>query len=59
MRLIREPKHVDFSNNSEPWTQQELPDFRKIIKVIKKKNTKGKKKTACVTTASTNCQVHY
>ena len=35
MGLIREPKHVDFSNNSETWTKKELADFRRIMKVIK------------------------
>ena len=43
MGLIREPKNVDFSNKSEPWTEQELADFRKIITSIKEKNAKRKK----------------
>lgn len=42
MGLIREPKNVDFSNKSEPWTEKELADFRKIMKVIKEKNAKRK-----------------
>ncbi len=45
MGLIREPKNVDFSNKSEPWTEQELADFRKIMKVIKDKNAKRKERT--------------
>lgn len=38
MGLIKEPKHVDFSTKSELWTEEELIDFRKIMKVIKAKN---------------------
>ena len=42
MGLIREPKNIDFSNKSEPWTEQELADFRIIMKAIKAKNAKRK-----------------
>ena len=35
MGLIKEPKNVDLSTKSEPWTEQELVDFRKIIQDIK------------------------
>lgn len=35
--LIKEPKNVDFSNKSKPWTEKELPDFRKILQEIKSK----------------------
>ncbi len=42
MGLIREPKNIDFSNKSEPWTEQELADFRKIMKAIKDKSAKRK-----------------
>lgn len=45
MGLIKEPKNVDFSNKSEPWTEKELADFRKIMKAIKEKNTKRKERT--------------
>jgi hypothetical protein len=45
MGLIKEPKNVDFSSKSEPWTEQELADFRKIMKVIKDKNAKRKERT--------------
>ncbi len=45
MGLIREPKNADFSNKSEPWTEEELADFRKIMKAIKEKNVKQKKGT--------------
>jgi hypothetical protein len=44
MGLIKEPKHVDFSTKSEPWTEQELTDFRKIMQQIKVKNAKSKKR---------------
>ena len=40
MGLIKEPKNVDLSTKSEPWTEQELADFRKIMQDIKAKNAK-------------------
>ncbi len=39
MGLIREPKDIDFTVKSEPWTEEELADFRKLMEEIK-----GKKK---------------
>jgi len=45
MGLIKEPKNVDLSTKSEPWTELELADFRKIMKDIKTKNAKRKEKT--------------
>jgi hypothetical protein len=39
MGLIKEPINVDFSTKSEPWTDEELIDFRKIMKEIKERNT--------------------
>jgi hypothetical protein len=35
--LIREPKDVDFTVESKPWTEQELVDFRKLMKELKAK----------------------
>lgn len=32
MGLIKEPKGVDFIVKSEPWTEEELADFRKLMK---------------------------
>lgn len=40
MGLIKEPKNVDLSTKSEPWTERELADFRKIMKAIKERNAK-------------------
>ena len=40
MGLIREPKNIDFSVKSKPWTKKELADFRKLMKEIKDKNAK-------------------
>lgn len=37
MGLIREPKDIDFTVKSEPWTEEELSDFRKLMKEIKDK----------------------
>ena len=45
MGLIKEPKNVDLSTKSEPWTEQELVDFRKIMQHIKDKNAKRKERT--------------
>ncbi len=45
MGLIKEPKKVDLSTKSEPWTEQELFDFRKIMQDIKDKNIKRKERT--------------
>ncbi len=42
MGLIKEPKNVDLSTKSEPWTEQELADFRKIMQHIKAKKAKRK-----------------
>jgi len=42
MGLIKEPKNIDLSTKSEPWTEQELVDFRKIMQDIKDKNAKRK-----------------
>lgn len=44
MGIIREPKNVDLSTKSEPWSEQDLSDFRKIMQDIKAKNAKRKKK---------------
>ncbi len=45
MGLIKEPKNVDLSTKSEPWTEQELADFRKIMQAIKTKNAKLKERS--------------
>jgi hypothetical protein len=45
MGLIKEPKHIDLSTKSEPWTEKELADFREIMQKIKAKNAKRKERT--------------
>jgi len=42
MGLSKEPKNVDFTVQSEPWTEEELTDFRKLMKELKAKNAKRK-----------------
>ena len=42
MGIIKEPKDIDFTVQSEPWTEEELKDFRKIMKELKEKNSKRK-----------------
>ena len=44
MGLIKESKNIDLSTKSEPWTEQELVDFRKIMQNIKQKNAKRKER---------------
>jgi hypothetical protein len=38
MGLIKEPKNVDFTIKSKPWSQKELKDFRKLMVELKEKN---------------------
>lgn len=45
MGLIKEPKNVDFYIKSEPWSEQELAEFRKIMQEFKMKNAKRKKRS--------------
>lgn len=49
MGLIKESKNVDLSTKSEPWTERELADFRKLMQDIKTKNAKRKKRTVRAT----------
>jgi hypothetical protein len=38
MGLIKEPQGVDFSTQSEPWTPEELADFRNLMTNLKARN---------------------
>ncbi len=40
MGLIKEPKKVDLLIKSEPWSDKELSEFRKIMKAEKAKRKK-------------------
>jgi len=42
MKLIKEPKEVDFVIKSEPWSETDLADFRALIQEIKSKNKRKK-----------------
>jgi hypothetical protein len=42
MGLIKEPKNVDFTVQSEPWNEEELKDFRKLMDELKAKNATKK-----------------
>ena len=46
MGLIKEPKNIDFSTKSEPWTETELADFRLLMQEIKSKNKKRQLKSS-------------
>lgn len=37
MGLIKEPKNIEFSTKSEPWTEEELADFRQLMEKLKAK----------------------
>ena len=45
MGLIKEPKNIDFTVQSKPWTEKELRDFRKLMTALKAKNTKKKRRS--------------
>ena len=42
MSIVKEPKGVDFVVKSEPWSDEELKEFRKLMK--KQKSDLGDKK---------------
>ncbi len=42
MAIVKEPKGVDFVVKSEPWTDKELKEFRKMME--KQKSELGEKK---------------
>lgn len=42
MSIVKEPKGVDFVVKSEPWSDQELKEFRKLMK--KQKSELGEEK---------------
>ncbi|WP_165764489.1 hypothetical protein [Flavobacterium aurantiibacter] len=50
MGLIKEPKEIDLSTKSEPWTEEELTDFRKLMSELKLKNSKRKTAVTQTTT---------
>ena len=43
MSIVKEPKGVDFLVKSEPWTDNELSDFRKLMKKQKSELSKEKR----------------
>jgi len=42
MGIIKEPKYIDFTVQSEPWTEEELKDFRMLMDELKAKSVKRK-----------------
>ena len=46
MGLIKEPKKVDLLIKSEPWSDKELTELRKIMKAQKEKRKKLPLRTA-------------
>lgn len=60
MGLIREPKNVDFIIKSEPWTREELKQFREIMKKQRERKAKLKSQVTkkSVTKTRTSKKVH-
>ncbi len=60
MGLIREPKNVDFIIKSEPWTKEELKQFREIMKKQRERKAKLKLRVTKkkVSKARTPSKVH-
>ena len=44
MGLVKEPREIDFIIQSEPWTDKELSDFRKLMEEQKSKRLKASAK---------------
>jgi hypothetical protein len=42
MGLIKEPKSIDLSMMSKPWSEEELSEFRLIMEDLKSKKQKRK-----------------
>ncbi|TVQ16237.1 MAG: hypothetical protein EA364_00485 [Balneolaceae bacterium] len=42
MAIVKEPKGIDFVVKSEPWSDQDLKEFRKLME--KQKSDLGEKK---------------
>jgi pyruvate kinase len=40
MGLVREPREIDFIIQSEPWSEKDLADFRKLMAEQKVKRSK-------------------
>lgn len=38
MKFTKEPKEVDFLIKSENWSKEDLADFRKLMREIKRRN---------------------
>lgn len=47
MAIIKEPKGIDFVVKSEPWSDEELKEFRKLMK--KHKSELGEKRRSKIT----------
>lgn len=45
MGLIKEPKDIDLIINSTPWTEEELAEFRAIMKKRREAKAKKRKKS--------------
>jgi molybdate-binding protein len=56
MGLIREPKNVDFIIKSEPWTKDELKQFRAIMK--KHRERKARLKLRATKKTGSKAQAH-
>lgn len=46
MKLHKEPKEIDFTIKSEPWSDKDLADFKVLIQKLKTSNKRKKILTA-------------
>ena len=46
MAIVKEPKGIDFVVKSEPWSDEELIEFRKLME--KQKSDLGEKKRSII-----------
>jgi hypothetical protein len=50
MKLVKEPKEVDFLIKSEPWSEKDTADFKLLMHEIKNKNKR--KRASSITKAA-------
>jgi len=46
MGFMKEPKNVNFTVQSEPWAEEELKDFRKLMSELKANSLKRKEQSS-------------
>ena len=54
MKLAKEPKEVDFLIKSEPWSEKDAADFKRLMQEIKAKNKRKRISAAAKSANQTN-----